>query len=122
VTDHGNWVQRPNDSQELLRLAERLELHDPQPAPPRVDRYGLLRFRGQVVTLSPREARVARALAASDGSIVPVSSLVTVAWGNGTVRTAAVHTCMARLRRRLETVGLTVRCVRGRGYLIDTVS
>ena len=94
MTDHGNWVQRPNDSQELLRLAERLDLHDPQPAPPRVDRYGLLRFRGQVVTLSPREARVARALAASDGSIVPVSRLVTVAWGDGAVRTAAVHTCI----------------------------
>ena len=117
----GTLVARPTDQQELLLLAERLELHEPPAAPPRLDRYGLLRFRGHVVPLSPREERVAQLLLEHDGFAVPVSWLTARAWADCSVPVSAVRTCVTRLRRRLEPVGLTVRCVRGRGYLIDVI-
>jgi hypothetical protein len=36
------------------------------------------------------------------------------------VRMSSLRTGMARVRRRIEPLGLTVRSVRGRGYLVET--
>jgi DNA-binding winged helix-turn-helix (wHTH) protein len=121
VTGLGAPVSRPTGHAELLRLAERLDLLDldPRPNRPRLDRYGLLRFGGHVVPLSPREERVIDLLLAADGAALPVSWLASRAWEGCGAPEAAVRTCMTRLRRRLDPVGLTVRCVRGRGYVLD---
>jgi len=119
VTAASERVPRPTDHAELLLLAERLDLRDPAPSSPRLDRHGLLRFRGRVVPLSPREERVIDLLLAADGAALPVTWLASRAWGDCTAPEAAVRTCVTRLRRRLDPVGLTVRCVRGRGYVLD---
>jgi len=117
---HRERVELPADAAELARLAERLEAGtDPDPPTPRVDGDGILRFHGRCVFLSPTEERLARSLVATPGSLVSGTRLASDTWKGAAPTTASLRTLVTRLRHRIEPLGLTVRSVRGRGYLVD---
>jgi DNA-binding response OmpR family regulator len=116
----GEWVHRPANAEEMHRLAERLEVHDAvDPPTPRVDRNGILRFRGRLVPLSPVEERIARVLIDAPGSVVSRSRLVSDRSEMNALGLSSLRTRMTRLRRRIEPLGLTVRSVRGHGYIVE---
>ncbi|MBW3548895.1 MAG: helix-turn-helix domain-containing protein [Actinobacteria bacterium] len=80
---------------------------------------GVLRVGDALVSLSPLESRLAAVLLERRGRVVPRDVLVGAAWpdGPGLRNTLDVH--IARLRRRLASVGLALRTVRSRGYLLE---
>lgn len=119
MTDFDPWGQLPADAREMNRLAERLVIRTGLEAPtPWVDRNGILRFRDQFVCLPPIEARLARALVDEPGSVVS-RRLLLREWKDRAVGSGSLRTYMTRLRHRIAPLGLTVRSVSGRGYVIE---
>ena len=88
---------------------------------PTVDADGLLRHRGRWVTLSPVERALAAALVDRFGAVVGRDTLVRRAWPGGSPTRNALDVHMLRLRRRISSLGLEVRTVRARGYLLQEV-
>ena len=84
-----------------------------------VDEDGLLRYRSRWVTLSPVERALAAALVDRFGAVVGRDSLVRHAWPGGSPTRNALDVHMLRLRRRIAGLGLEVRTVRARGYLLQ---
>ena len=115
-------VRLPATAEEMDELVERLGACAVEPPTPQVDPGGILRFRGRYVPLSPVEERLARTLVDEPGSIVSPSRLVSDAWADRAVRLASLRTGITRLRHRIEPLGLTVRSVRGQGYMVEPSS
>jgi DNA-binding response OmpR family regulator len=86
---------------------------------PSIDEDGILRYRGRWTTLSRVERALARALVDRFTAVVRRDTLGQVAWPSGESSRNALDVHMVRLRRRLLTVGLEVRTVRARGYLLQ---
>lgn len=80
---------------------------------------GMLRVGDAWVSLSPMESRLAAVLLERRGRVVARDVLADAAWSGdpGARNTFDVH--IARLRRRLASVGLSLRTVRSRGYLLE---
>jgi DNA-binding response OmpR family regulator len=53
------------------------------------------------------------------GSVVSRDALSKAGWPNGTGGRNALDVHVLRLRRRLDAVGLAIRTVRARGYLLE---
>jgi len=115
-----DWIRIPADDGDLRTrvetLAARAGAAQPRPA---VDADGLLRHRGQWITLSPVERALAAALADRFGAVVGRDTLVRRAWPGGSPTRNALDVHMLRLRRRISALGLEVRTVRARGYLLQ---
>ena len=86
---------------------------------PSIDEDGVLRYQGRRITLSRVEGALARALVDHFTAVVRRDTLGRVAWPRGESSRNALDVQMVRLRRRLLTVGLEVRTVRARGYLLQ---
>ena len=69
--------------------------------------------------MSASSGHSARALVDHFTEVVRRDTLVQVAWPSGESSRNALDVHMVRLRRRLLTVGLEVRTVRARGYLLQ---
>jgi two-component system, OmpR family, response regulator len=122
VADHlEDWIRLPADDRDLQARIDglTLRLQARRPADPEVDEDGLLRIGGAWVALPPIEARLATALLERLGSVVPRDALVRAGWPQGAPNRNVLDVHILRLRRRLEDVGLTIRTVRSRGYLLE---
>ena len=86
---------------------------------PTLDEAGRLRVDGTTVRLTPKEAVLTSRLLADFGEVVGREALTRVAWPRGRVRGRTLDTHMMRLRRHLAAVGLAVRTVRARGWLLE---
>ena len=82
---------------------------------------GIGRFKTGVdrVALSPLEASIAHALTERFGAVVGREALSRRAWPSGAPTRNALDVQMVRFRRRVEPLGLEVRTVRSRGYLLQ---
>lgn len=80
---------------------------------------GVLRVGETWVPLSPLEAQLTAALLKRMDAVVSRDALARAGWPSGTNARNTLDVHMARLRRRLETVGLAIRTVRSRGYLLE---
>jgi len=114
-----DWIRLPADDVDLrarvAALGERAARH---PVAPVVEEHGCLSHRGATVFLPPVDEQVARALIERLGQPVSAEELRARAWPDGGSDTALrVH--ISRLRRRLAPLGLSIRSVRRRGYLIS---
>lgn len=116
-----DWVRVPAPEQEVQARLDALEVRGKAHAhaSPGLDDNGVLRFRDRWVALSPVEARLTQALLRRFGAVVSRESLIKAGWpGEGAARNALdVH--VLRLRRRLAPLGLAIRTVRSRGYLLE---
>lgn len=88
-------------------------------AHPDLDDDGVLRFGGQWVSLPPVEAHLARALLDRFAAVVSRESLTRAGWPQGGPGRNALDVHVLRLRRRLAPLGLAIRTVRCRGYLLE---
>lgn len=86
---------------------------------PRLDDSGLLHYGGRWVALSPLEAGLAGVLVQRFGAVVGRDVLARSAWPDGAPTRNALDVQMVRFRRRIEALGLEVRTVRSRGYLLQ---
>ena len=87
--------------------------------PPSIDQDGLVRTDSGWVSVPPVEARLASLLIDNFGEVVSRDDLADAAWPGGLTERNALDVRILRLRRRLKEVGLTIRTVRSRGYLLE---
>jgi DNA-binding response OmpR family regulator len=86
---------------------------------PVLDRDGLLRHRDAWVSLSPVEQALAAGLIERFGTVVGRDALAARAWPSGLPTRNALDVHVLRLRRRIAALGLEIRTVRSRGYLLQ---
>lgn len=86
---------------------------------PTLDDDGLLHLGEQWVSLPPVEARLAAALLERFRLVVSRDGLSRAGWPNGAPGRNALDVHVLRLRRRVAHLGLAIRTVRSRGYLLE---
>jgi hypothetical protein len=115
-----DWIRLPADDRDVrarvAALAVRAAL---ERTVPELDGDGLLRYRGEWVSLSPVERALARAMVDRFGAVVGREALAKRAWPAGAPTRNALDVHVLRLRRRIAPLGLEVRTVRSRGYLLQ---
>jgi hypothetical protein len=117
-----DWIRLPAGEDDLrVRVSTLATRARGTTASPAVDDDGLLRYRGRWVTLSPVERALASALVDRFGAVVGRDTLVRRAWAGGNPTRNALDVHMLRLRRRIATLGLEVRTVRARGYVLQGI-
>lgn len=116
-----DWIRVPAPELDLcVRLAAlegRATRHSP--SVPTLDADGVLRFDASWVSLPPVEARLTAAMVERFGAVVGRETLARAGWPEGTAGRNALDVHVLRLRRRLASVGLVIRTVRSRGYLLE---
>lgn len=118
-----DWIRLPADDRDVRARVATLEARaEHTSAQPFIDQDGLLWFRERWVSLSPVERELAAALAERFGAVVGRDVLARRAWPEGAPTRNALDVHILRLRRRIASVGLELRTVRSRGYLLQTTS
>lgn len=119
-----DWVVLPVEEEELASrtraLTARVARH--QAVEPAVDASGVLRYGDRLLVLPPVEARLAGALSTRFGVVVRREALANAGWPDGPPGRNALDVHLVRLRRRLAGIGLTLRTVRSRGYLLEATA
>lgn len=118
-----DWIRLPAPDADVRARVEglrrRVEVLGP-PAPS-LDADGVLRFGGGWVPVPPVEARLLGALIERFGTVVGRDALTRAGWPERQPGRNALDVHVLRLRRRIEPLGLAVRTVRSRGYLLEAV-
>ena len=116
-----DWVRAPIPSHDLKARTEALVHRYHRYRAPRLDEDGVLWFASQSVTLSPMQAELLSMLVARFGEVVPRETL-RFRLGNeeGSLTRNALDLHMMRIRQRISPLGLTIRTVWGRGYVLDS--
>ena len=113
--EYEDWVRTTADSVEVRARVVGLSLR--APVAPVLDEYGLLRVGQRWVGLSATDERLVRVLLDRFGDVVENGELARAGWDEPPgVTTLRVR--LQRLRRAIEPLGLTVRNVRGQGYVL----
>lgn len=100
-------------------LADGHALDGPGAVEPALDAHGILRVGPAWVPLPPVEARLTEILLSKINAVVSRDALARAGWPDGAPGRNALDVHVLRLRRRLATVGLAIRTVRSRGYLLE---
>lgn len=121
VDDLEDWVRVPADEVDLHARVENLSrrVQSRSSAVPELDEDGVLRTGAAWVPLPPVEARLTSALLDRYRSVVSRDSLSKAGWPNGAPGRNALDVHVLRLRRRIAPLGLAIRTVRSRGYLLE---
>ncbi len=125
-----DWIRVPADEEEVRARVDALSVRSQahlgeatkEPAvrdTPALDDFGVLRMNGSWVALPPLEARLAEALLERMGTVTSRELLVRAGWPTAPPGRNALDVHVLRLRRRLGPVGLAIRTVRSRGYLME---
>jgi two-component system OmpR family response regulator len=109
-----DWTRVPVDEGELsirlAALAVRAQIHAAADQP-ELDEDGVLRLGEGWVSLPVLLDRL--------GTVVSREALARAGWPDGAPGRNALDVHVLRLRRRLRPVGLVIRTVRSRGYLLE---
>src|SRR4051812_15533990 len=115
-----DWVVVGASTREIEARRRALALRASQHAVrPALDDDGLLHHRDSWVSLSPVEQMLASAMLDRFGAVVTREVLADRAWPNGVPTRNALDVHVLRLRRRIAPLGLEIRTVRSRGYLMQ---
>jgi two-component system OmpR family response regulator len=119
-----DWIRVPAvDADIRLRLsalAMRAGAH--VQVTPLLDVNGVIRFSSRWASLPPVEARLSEPLVKRFGTVVSRDELYKLGWPEGAPGRNALDSHVLRLRRRLSPLGLAIRTVRSRGYLMETLA
>jgi len=116
-----DWIRVPADEVDLHARVDAMERRARARTTdvPDLDDDGVLRFGGAWVPLPPVEARLTGALIDRCGAVVSREALGRAGWPEGAPGRNALDVHVLRLRRRLSPLGLAIRTVRSRGYLLE---
>ena len=117
-----DWVRLPADQADVRIRVDTLARRAEARHRPALSSEGVRRFQGEAVPLSPVEARVVDALMKRFGAVVSRRDLTEAVWPDEAPLRNALDVHISRVRRRVSEVGLHIRTVRGRGYLMDAPS
>jgi len=115
-----DWVRLPvsraDRNARIRTLESRVETqHPPTPA---LNGSGTLQYRGESTQLSAIQSDLVRLLIERFGAVVSREDLAAVAWPDSDASDNNLDVTIGRLRRQLVPVGLRIRTVRSRGYLL----
>lgn len=117
-----DWARAPVDDADLrtriAALEHRAALH--HGSVPVLDEDGVLHSGDTWVALPPVETRLMAALLDRSGAVVSREALARAGWPGGAPGRNALDVHVLRLRRRVVPLGLVIRTVRSRGYLLET--
>ena len=117
-----DWARAPIDEADLharvAALEFRSDVHDQ--SSPVLDGDGVLHHQESWVALPPVEARLMAALLDRSGAVVSREALARAGWPDGAPGRNALDVHVLRLRRRVDPLGLVIRTVRSRGYLLES--
>ena len=116
-----DWVRVPAEDLDVRARLETLTARHRRtlPSRPTIDDDGVLRLNGSWTSLPPVEARLTAAMLDRYGAVVSRDSLGRAGWPDGAPGRNALDVHVLRLRRRLISIGLVIRTVRSRGYLLE---
>lgn len=115
-----DWVRAPVAAHDLQARVDALMRRYHRNRSPHLDENGVLWFASQSVTLSPKQAELLMLLVDRFGEVVPREALrFQLGRDEGSMTRNALDLHMMRIRPRIQTLGLTVRTVWGRGYVLD---
>ncbi|MEY2463807.1 MAG: two-component system, OmpR family, response regulator [Acidimicrobiaceae bacterium] len=119
-----DWVRTPADEGDLLARLQHLEglvrrLERPAVGAAVVDSDDVLSWQGRWVALPEVEAAITRRLLANPEELVTRDDLAASAWPAGHRKEHSLDSRIHRLRRHLAPLGLAVRTVRGRGFMLE---
>lgn len=116
-----DWIRMPAPDSDVQARVDGLGLRNQahEQDRPGLDRHGVLRYRDGWVALPALEARLADQLIGRFGAVVGRDVLHRAGWPGGEPSRNALDVHVLRLRRRLAPVGLVIRTVRSRGYLLE---
>jgi DNA-binding response OmpR family regulator len=116
-----DWVRLPASEDDIKARVETLRQRCAAHAAsgPDIDAYGVVRHNGGWVSLPPVEARLASAFVERFTAVVSREALARAGWPDSAPGRNALDVHVLRLRRRLAPVGLSIRTVRARGYLLE---
>jgi hypothetical protein len=115
-----DWVSLPTTVELLLARARTLRAHANahEPVRPRLGPDGVLRFGAGLATLGQVQSKIMSSLLARFGATVPTDQLLRVGWPAEAPIKEALHGTVRRLRSQIAPLGLEIRTVRSRGYLL----
>ena len=116
-----DWIRLPAAEVDVRARIEALEARARAHlrVVPEIDPHGVLRFGSGWVSLPPVEARLADALIVRFGAVVGRDTLRRSVWPGSTPGRNVLDVHVLRLRRRLAPLGLAIRTVRSRGYMLE---
>lgn len=116
-----DWIRIPAAEYEMRARLEALSTRSlaHRSSLPDLDVHGVLRYDGEWVALPPLETRLTEALLARFGAVASREALVQAGWPTDAPGRNALDVHVLRLRRRLRPLGLVIRTVRSRGYLLE---
>jgi len=113
-----DWLRRPAADDDLRVRIAALVARVPDVGPRQLTvGNGRVRYRGRWATVSEIEEGLARMLGQHFGDIVGLPALRGA--GGRSLSEGSVRVHLTRLRKRIGPLGLVVRVVRGRGYVLD---
>jgi len=122
VDELEDWVRLPADRTDIEFRAQTLRERALRKQRPSLSAEGVLKFRGTSAPLSPVEAQVVASLLTKFQAVVSRRDLTDAVWPNEAPPRNALDVHISRVRRRVAEVGLQIRTVRGRGYMLEPVS
>ena len=124
-----DWIRVPAEENEVRARVDALSVRsrahlttgreDGRETAPVLDDFGVLRMNGSWVALPPLEARLAESLLGRIGTVTSREALIRAGWPTAPPGRNALDVHVLRLRRRLQPLGLVIRTVRSRGYLME---
>lgn len=115
-----DWVRAPVSDDDLRARIATLRAKAEAHRLPQVDPHGLLRFGGRSTTVSRTETDLLECLVRQFGSLVLRATLrECLPERPGGVSRNALDLHIMRMRRRIQPLGLAIRTVWGRGYVLE---
>jgi DNA-binding response OmpR family regulator len=115
-----DWVRLPVSRQDRNARIRTLEsrVGESRAPVPTIDDHGMLEYRDLRTQLSPIQTELVKPMIDRFGAVVPRDRLIAAGWPEGETTANTLDVTMGRLRRQLFNVGLKIRTVRSRGYLL----
>lgn len=118
-----DWVRAPVTDNDLRVRIATLKAKSHAYRAPSLDANGVLRYCGQVITMSRTETDLLGRLVRDFGRTVPRADLSDCLPDRPTRATRnALDLHILRLRKRIAPLGLGIRTVWGRGYLLESIA
>ncbi|MCP3759152.1 helix-turn-helix domain-containing protein [Streptomyces sp. TBY4] len=114
-----DWVRTPLSKDDLRARMNGLRVRGGSDSIPSVDHNGVLRFRRRSAVLSPTETDLVSKFAESFTQPVGREALLAVLARTSRPSRNALDLHVMRIRRRVQPIGLQLRTLWGRGYVLE---
>jgi hypothetical protein len=114
-----DWIRLPATDEDVWRRVAGLQDRVRQLPQPELDEFGVLRRGHELVCLGHVAAQILGRLLDKPGAVCSRQRLARSAWPDCAGSAHALNAYIKRLRRQIAPLGLTIRTVRQRGYLLE---